>query len=100
LYRQHGRNLIGSNHSARASLSRLRLVLEGRFQGWNDRNISALRASAHYLTVENRSTLELFAQARAAPLVPRLRGLWQSGIYRQRFLGNVGLWIAAVVGRI
>ena len=100
-YRQHPTNLIGSNQSRQARLLRIRLMLSGRFRDWNETNIAALRRLPEQLiTPDNRRVLELFAAARSAALPKRLACLWQSGVYRQTVLGNLGLLAAAVLNRL
>ena len=100
-YRQHPDNVIGSNQGWRARLARLRAMLGGRFRTWNDINVAALRrVPAHVMTPGNRAVLELFAKARTAPLPRRLADLRRSGVYRQTVLGNLGLFAAALVGKM
>jgi glycosyltransferase involved in cell wall biosynthesis len=100
-YRQHDDNLLGSNRGWRAALDRLRMMLHGRFREWNDKNIAALRRlPAHLITPENRAVLDAFAQARAGPFAKRLRNLRRSGVYRQRWFGNLALLLASVLGKI
>jgi hypothetical protein len=52
------------------------------------------------LTPESARTLELFRDARRRSLLPRLVGLWRSGVRRQTAGGNAGLWLAAILGRV
>jgi glycosyltransferase involved in cell wall biosynthesis len=100
-YRQHPTNLIGSNRGRQARLLRIRLMLGGRFRDWNETNIAALRRlPEHLITPDNRRALDLFAAARSAALPKRLACLWQSGVYRQTLLGNLGLLAAAVLNRL
>ena len=100
-YRQHPDNLIGSNQGWRARLVRLRMILSGRFRDWNDTNIAALRRlPAHLMQPRNREDLELFAKTRSASLLKRLLYLAQSGVYRQTLLGNLGLFVAAIVKKL
>jgi len=100
-YRQHPENIIGSNIGWDARLLRLRMMLSGRFREWNEINISALRhLPAHLITPENRETLELFAKARlTTSLLKRLHYLKGSGVYRQTILGDIGLFVAAILKR-
>lgn len=100
LYRQHGRNMVGANNSIRGGLIRLGAVMAGRFAQWNAANIDTLSASAHRFTPENRAVLEGFAALRRAPLPRRLWLLARLGLYRQTVKGNLGLWLAAVLGRL
>ena len=100
-YRQHPNNAIGSNLGWRARLVRFRMMLNGRFRDWNATNIAALRRlPAQLISPENREVLELFAKARSASLLKRLRYLRQSGVYRQTLLGNVSLFAAAILKKI
>ncbi|MDX2074372.1 MAG: glycosyltransferase [Alphaproteobacteria bacterium] len=99
-YRQHGRALSGSNVGLMASLARIGQLLEGKWRRWNDVQVAALQASRFLLTEENRATLDHFARARKSLLLPRLFGLYRSGIYRQTAPGNAGLLVAALLNRI
>ena len=100
-YRQHPDNLIGSNLGWRARFVRLRMMLNGRFRDWNAMNIAALRRlPAQLMRTGNREVLELFAKARSASLLKRLDYLRQSGVYRQTLLGNIGLFVAAILRKI
>ena len=100
-YRQHGDNVIGANLGWRTRLVRIHLMLNGRFRDWNDTNIAALRQLPnHFIMPRNREVLELFTKARSASLLKRLYFLKKSGVYRQTLLGNLGLFVAAILKRI
>ncbi|HEX2530956.1 MAG TPA: glycosyltransferase family 2 protein, partial [Burkholderiaceae bacterium] len=99
-YRQHGGNLIGSNANVFARLARIRMLFEGRFRGWNDRNIQALKNLRPNLTPANRQILDTFITARNRSLLARLIGIRRSGVYRQTTLGNLGLLTATLFNKI
>ncbi len=99
-YRQHGENQVGSNQGWGARITRLRLLLKGRFRAWNDANILALQSISPLLTPDNRLVLEEFAASRQRGVWSRLAGLWSSGLYRQSVLGNLGLVAAAVLRKL
>ncbi len=99
-YRQHGTNQIGSNLGLWARLFRAGQLLEGRFRTWTDINLKALQAIESQLSLENRQVLSLFRAARQAPVIPRLIGVVRSGITRQSFIDNLGLYVAAVLNRL
>ena len=99
-YRQHTRNLIGANSSWRARLLRVRGLLRGRFRKWNDINLAMLSAHKHLLTISNQRVLDDFMQARHASLPKRLKLFKRSGIYRQTFLGNLGLLLGVILNRV
>jgi len=99
-YRQHDGNLVGENNTWRARVSRLGLLMRGRFKEWNDKNLSGLATCADLLTDDARRTLELFIQSREGRLSVRLLSLWRSGAYRQTILGDWGLYLACIVRRL
>jgi len=99
-YRQHGANQIGSNIGVAARLLRAGQLLEGRFRVWTDINLAALARIESRLTPQNAQVLRTFRAARAASVMGRLIGLVRSGITRQSFLDNLGLYLAAALNRI
>jgi glycosyltransferase involved in cell wall biosynthesis len=99
-YRQHGRNLLGSNVGWSGRVARAGMLLDNYFKGWNDLNIQALHRIRSRLPLENQRILDEFSNARNQPLLPRLIGIKRSRIYRQTLLGNVGLFAAAVLKRL
>ena len=99
-YRQHDSNQFGSNVDPVAQLKRARLLLQGRFRGWVDRNLRALQRVRHLMTPANQRVLDEFVQARQRHLLTRLVGLRRVGIFRQTTLGNLGLTLAALINRL
>lgn len=99
-YRQHGDNVIGANNSFKDRVNRVRKMLSGRFVRWNDANLQILKAMSPLLTQENRAVLADFERSRSSGFSVRLRALRRSGVYRQTFIGNITLMIAAFMARI
>lgn len=99
-YRQHPNNLWGMNTSFQAQIVRIKKLFAGRFQNWNECHIRELMKVERVLSLNNRSLLLLFAKARKQSLIPRVINFKKAGIYRQTFLENLGLTIAAVLGRV
>ncbi len=99
-YRQHNANLVGMNAGWPARFKRIRMLWQGRFHHWNDSNLAALRTLHHRLTPENRGILACFTQARQMRLIKRLVQFRRSGVHRQTFLGNLGLVVAAIFGKV
>ena len=99
-YRQHGSNLVGSNSGIRASTLRLRALLDGRFSDWNETNIEALTKIRSLLIPTNAATLDNLNHSRKARLLKRLHLVWKSGVYRQSFLENLGLYAASIINKI
>lgn len=95
LYRQHGQNLIGSNNGWGARLLRIRLLMQGQLRCWIDQNIAGIRRIAPQLSQPNRRVLDAFLASREGGPLRRLCGLKRSGVFRQTFMGNVGLIAAA-----
>lgn len=99
-YRQHGRNLIGSNSGISDRVFRIQRMLLGDFNRWNDVNLSALAPLFRLLTQDNRIVLECFSQARTAYLPLRVQAMIRAGVYRQTLLGNLGLVAATLLRKI
>lgn len=96
LYRQHDANVIGMNSTWGARLDRIRMLWHERFRRWNDCNIAALGRLQHRLIPQNQEILENFAKAREMGFFGRILYFKRSGIYRQTWLGNIGLVIAVI----
>lgn len=99
-YRMHAGNVIGSNDSTRAKILRARLLWRGRFRSWAEMNVAALQRIEGLMTDENKKTFDQFRQFRKQSVLPRVRGLIRSRIYRQSLLGDLGLLAAALAGKI
>jgi glycosyltransferase involved in cell wall biosynthesis len=99
-YRQHDGNVVGMNSGWKARLTRLRMLLAGRFKNWTDRNVRAMQNVRFLLTPENQKILDGFAYARHQPLLARLAGMKRSGLYRQTVAGTLALWMAAVIKKL
>ena len=99
-YRQHGGNLIGSNDRLPARLWRARQVLGGRFKRWGEINAQGLARVREQLTRENRRIFDDFSTARTGFLPLRLLALKRSGVHRQGFIDNIGLYVAALFNRL
>ncbi|MBX9722074.1 MAG: glycosyltransferase family 2 protein [Candidatus Obscuribacterales bacterium] len=99
-YRQHSGNLIGANNSWRDRLHRIRRMLAGHFKGWNELNLAALEQCQALLTEPHRQVMHHFSEARRANLLGRCIGVLRSGVYRQTWLGNIGLAVATLLGKL
>lgn len=99
-YRQHGANVIGSNNGLTDRWLRIRKIFSGTFQDWNNRNLDVLERAGPLLTDENRGVLRRFMLARQSRFATRLRLLHEVGLYRQTLLGNIGLVLAAGMGKL
>jgi hypothetical protein len=100
-YRQHDANLVGANIGWSARVRRIKLLLAGRFKDWNESNVKALLEISHLLSPESKKTLQLFILTRASnSFLTRLFWLKRSGLYRQTFLGNLGLIIGLILKKV
>ena len=90
-YRQHGRNLVGSNAGWLARFRRACRILIGHFKTMNDCNIAALQRMRHRLSPQSLRVLDEFSRARGRRLLPRVLGVRRSGIYCQTLLSNLAL---------
>jgi hypothetical protein len=99
-YRQHGLNLVGANRGPRARLVRLSAFASGRLRMWNDVNLTTLTRMRNLLTPHNALVLDRYARIRQAAWPMRLWLLWKSGVYRQHFIDNLGLFLGALFGRL
>ena len=99
-YRQHSDSLAGANRGIRASVWRVLRMFRGDFKHWNDLNIAALQALLPFFTPENRKRFDIFVRARHQKLPGRMISLLRSGVYRQTFLGNMGILVAALNKKI
>jgi glycosyltransferase involved in cell wall biosynthesis len=99
-YRQHAKNLVGSNASWGGRLRRLGRILTGQFKKMNDRNIAALHRMRHRLSPASLRVLDEFERARARSLVPRVIGIKRSGVYCQTVISNVALMGATLLKKI
>lgn len=99
-YRQHSGALVGENRSLRARIIRIKKLLDGRFRGWNNANIKALEYFAGQLSSENLITIAWFKKLRSKFLLVRVYAFFRSGIRRQTLIGNMALFIAALLNKI
>jgi glycosyltransferase involved in cell wall biosynthesis len=99
-YRQHGRNLVGSNASWPGRVQRFCRLLVGQFRTMNERNIVALQRMRHRLAPHALEVLDEFSRARNSWLIPRLIGVRRSGVYCQNLLSSLALVVATVLKRL
>ncbi|MBP6226004.1 MAG: glycosyltransferase family 2 protein [Rhizobacter sp.] len=99
-YRQHDENLSGSNVSLRGRWQRMRMLLDGKFKGWVDANVTLLERVRSRMPEENLRILDAFVQARREPMPARLLGLRRAGVHRQTAVGTFGLAVAALLNRL
>jgi hypothetical protein len=83
------------------TIRRIAMLLAGYFKLANDQNIHALYAVRAQLTNPSLGVLEAFEVARSSSsLWVRGAALWKSGVYRQTWIGQAGLWFALIFRRL
>lgn len=100
LYRQHGGNLVGSNTSVAARISRIIRLFQGRLRDWNVQHLEALSRMRAHLSYDSEAVLSEFEIARGKPVLARLRCFIHLNIHRQTSLGQAGLLLAVALGKI
>ena len=100
LYRQHNKNLMGSNKLFKGKIKRILKLFNSTFKRYIDLNLNGLFINYEMLTPENKKILERFAKARNYNFFRKVFFYLNSGIYRQNFLGNLLFFILFVIGRI
>lgn len=100
MYRQHGKNIVGSNRSFKALLSRLNKFLDGRFKEYNDKNVYYLNNNISLITKANQQKLQSFVLARKNPGFKGLKSFKKSGVKRNGVLFNLALWLGVIIGKI
>jgi glycosyltransferase involved in cell wall biosynthesis len=99
-YRQHAQNLVGSNIGLRARFIRLSAFASGRVVMWNEVNLKVLNRMRDMLAPQNAVVLDRFSMARQVMWPRRLLLVWKSGVYRQRVVDNIVLYVGAIFGRL
>jgi len=99
-YRQHAENIIGSNAGLAARVRRMADMVGGRHREWNDANVALLAGMRDALGDDERARFDHFVRGRTLWLVPRLWHFARAGLYRQTTIGNAGLLLAALLGRL
>ena len=100
LYRQHGHNTVGARHGLEARIRRLRWLLDGTFQGWNQRNLFALNEVRDLLTPLSRDLLQQWSTLPEQGHVSRLRRFHTGGFTRQNRVETLAVLAAILLGRI
>lgn len=100
MYRQHEKNVVGSNRTLGALLSRLNKFLDGRFKEYNDKNVYYLNNKISLISKENQQKFHSFVLARKNPGFRGLKPFKNSGAKRNGVLFNLALWLGVIIGRI
>ncbi|WP_313552471.1 glycosyltransferase family 2 protein [Pseudomonas sp.] len=99
-YRQHSANVIGSNTRFKDKIKRLKKILKGTFRDWNESNIHILESCKEIMSETSKQKLAAYQKARKANSIRRIIFLRKAKLYRQTLTGEIGLYLAAALGKI
>lgn len=99
-YRQHPQNQIGMNSRIANKLARIIQLLRGDFKKWNDKNIESLEKFSHIMEHNSIKTLDYFSDARKTQGLKAYSKLVKSGVYRQKYIQNLALYLSAILGKM
>jgi glycosyltransferase involved in cell wall biosynthesis len=101
LYRQHSRNVIGSNYGIKAQLKRFIPLWQRRYKHWSDMTESAIADIIDQLPPNTANTFASFQRMRSAKnILERLIIFQRSGIRRQGIASNCTLVLALLFGLV
>ncbi|GGH22413.1 glycosyl transferase family 2 [Alsobacter metallidurans] len=95
-YRQHGGNAIGVSRSLGFWLYRIRRVFGDEYRNTLKVHLLALRTLDAELDAHSRVCLRQITAAWVGSSFHRARKIFQSGVFRQNFVGNLALYMAAI----
>tara|TARA_B100001093_G_scaffold486540_1_gene521950 strand:+ start:5325 stop:6266 length:942 start_codon:yes stop_codon:yes gene_type:complete len=97
-YRQHDKNLIGSNNGFLNKLKRALMLVKGTFGTYNRLNSYQIDF-IECLTPKNLEIYNLYKNSFQGSILERLKSLIISGVYRQSKLGQIGLVVHALLNK-
>lgn len=96
LYRQHDRNLIGTNKGILNKLKRFLMILRGTYRKYNMQNFYQIDRF-DLLTKENEKIYKLYKEALKGMSLHKIKKLLSSGVYRQTFFGQIALVLSIFI---
>lgn len=99
-YRQHEANIIGANDMWVQRWFRVKELFRGRFRQWTEVHLSGLSGMKDDLTAEARQAIDALVRVRSQNVLKRVGGLLGFRLYRQTLIGNLGLIVAIIFGKI
>lgn len=98
LYRQHTKNVLGSNDGLKALISCFKPLLEGRFKHWSEMNSSAVHDLENFVAQGPKEILIEFQNMRSSTWsLKKVLAFYKSAIRRQSFLSNAALAFGLVI---
>ena len=96
-YRQHNKNIIGSNNSFNQIFKRYKSMMAGDYGNWINANIKQLENLN--LGDDKVEYIESFKQISSNSIYVRIRSLIKTKIYRQTLIGNLSLIVAVLLNK-
>ena len=97
-YRDHHKNVIGSNVSSISRLQRLFMLLRGDFVSWTNKNLSVIDELS--LNNDQKKNIDCLIAAKSNRFSDRIRSLSDKKLFRQNMLSNFLLKIAILLRKI
>ncbi|MFG6157361.1 glycosyltransferase family 2 protein [Halomonas sp. 1390] len=98
-YRQHGGNQIGMQTGLISLWPRMKRLWQGQHRLHLDAQLKALEERQAWLMPIHRQRLQALQAARRRRALACLYGVWQSGVYRQSWLGQWAMYLAAILNK-
>ena len=92
-YRQHDKNIIGSNKGFLSKVKRLGMLLDGTFKKYNLINFAQLD-HLDILTQTNQVIYKSYKKSFSGSVFSRIKNFIKSGVYRQSLMGDFALIIS------
>jgi hypothetical protein len=99
-YRQHDGNIVGANNNYRARIVRIRMLLKGTFKEWSTSNLTAIESLGTSIDAKNRLIINHVHLLKSKNFLIRIKELLKLKIYRQTWMGNLGLVVAIIMRRL
>ncbi|EFC6641729.1 TPA: glycosyltransferase family 2 protein [Escherichia coli] len=99
-YRQHAKNLVGSNSGILQKVARAKMLCSGDFSLWVEKNLNALARIEKNIPEKQLKLIRRFKKIRKSNVFSRTLGIISTGLYRQTLLGNLGLYFAFLFKKI
>lgn len=99
-YRQHNKNLIGTNITLKSIFGRVRSLFTEKLKKSISINKDCISLIENYLTVENKVIYNEFYKARKKKIFSRFFGFLNLRIYRQGYAENFLFYLALLFNKI
>jgi hypothetical protein len=99
-YRQHSKSLIGANTGFFAKLRRLGMLLRGVYRQYNSIHLEALQQLNLSISKRNVRIINDFFILRDKGLRQRVWMIKTLGLYRQTYVGQIALYIGAIIHKL